>query len=346
MFTKFISMKIILPPSGNQLYRSFYIEALRSYCDGNLEYSFAPFKELPRTLLNGSDLLFVVLSHGVYKRFYVSLYDSYNINEVMYQWCDVYGGVNVNYALTDPKYHAKLVSLCPSFGIKYTLSCKIYWDCISNCLLSGIFHIAEMRKFVGKYKRTNLRPKLDEYYQIIPKRSKPYIFFCSTLWYDNEWNKNDENVNLSRANFIRACKTIPHLDFEGGLVSQGKTRSSEDKFYDCLYRGVPMKDWITKTKQSDIVFNTPAFWNCHGWKLGEYLALGKCIISTSLSNDLPAPLQHGIHIHFVENNVNAMKEAIEYILAHPDYQHQLEQGASDYWKLYGTPNSALNLLGL
>ena len=40
-----------------------------------------------------------------------------------------------------------------------------------------------------------------------------------------------------------------------------------------------MNEWISKTKQSAIVFNTPAFWSCHGWKLGEYLAMGKCIIS-------------------------------------------------------------------
>jgi hypothetical protein len=31
--------------------------------------------------------------------------------------------------------------------------------------------------------------------------------------------------------------------------------------------------------------------------------MGKAIISTELSNDLPVPLEHGVNIHFVENNI-------------------------------------------
>ena len=94
------------------------------------------------------------------------------------------------------------------------------------------------------------------------------------------------------------------------------------------------------------MFNTPAFWNCHGWKLGEYLAMGKCILSTALSNDLPAPLVHGEHIHFVDNDQAAMHDALCYILSHPDYQHHLEQAASHYWQTYGTPLATLRLLNI
>jgi glycosyltransferase involved in cell wall biosynthesis len=107
-----------------------------------------------------------------------------------------------------------------------------------------------------------------------------------------------------------------------------------------------MREWLEKTKQSAVVFNTPAFWNCHGWKLGEYLALGKCIVSTKLQNDLPFPLEHGKNIHFVENNQDAMGEAIEYIISHPDYRQKLESGARAYWDAYGSPIAALKLLGV
>ena len=110
--------------------------------------------------------------------------------------------------------------------------------------------------------------------------------------------------------------------------------------------GVKISEWLTKTKQSILVFNTPAFWNCHGWKLGEYLALGKCILSTPLSNDLPYPLEHGKNIHFVENSQEAIKESVEYIISHADYQHKLEQGAREYWAKYGAPEMSLKLLGI
>ena len=111
-------------------------------------------------------------------------------------------------------------------------------------------------------------------------------------------------------------------------------------------QGEPFALWIEKTKRSALVFNTPAFWDCHGWKLGEYLALGKCIVSTKLSNDLPHPLEHGVNIHFVEKSEESMCEAVEYILTHPDYRHKLEKGAREYWETYGTPEASLKLLGI
>ena len=41
-----------------------------------------------------------------------------------------------------------------------------------------------------------------------------------------------------------------------------------------------------------------------------------------------------------------MREAIEYILSHPEYKHKLEQGAKQYWNNYGTPEVSLKLLGI
>lgn len=185
------------------------------------------------------------------------------------------------------------------------------------------------------------------YTDLQPETSRnDYIFFCSTLWYNDEWNRNDATVNARRASFIRACKEIDGICFEGGFVALGK-RSSTDLFSDCLSStSYPYQTWLQKTKESALVFNTPAFWDCHGWKLGEYLALGKAIISTPLSNDLPAPLTHGVNIHFVENDKESMKEAIRFIMAHPEYKEKLEQGAKGYWDKYGTPVKSLDLLGI
>ena len=117
-------------------------------------------------------------------------------------------------------------------------------------------------------------------------------------------------------------------------------------FSDCLSQGLSAKEWVSKTKESAIAFNTPAFWNCHGWKLGEYLAMGKAIVSTALSNNLPAPLEHGKNIHFVECTKEAMKETIDYLIRHPEYRKRLEEGASQYWRTYGTPEASLKLLGV
>lgn len=303
-------MKVIINPRGNILYKSFYIKGLETiFGVNNVSYSDSPFVELSNTSRNTNDLLFVVLNENTTRRYFISTDDSYKIKKEIYDWCDVYGSVNANFALTDEKYHAKLVSLCPSFGIR----CWDPFTTLVHALTDYRLGIGSLKKHLGKYKRLLTTRRDLSIYLSSENTIKPYIFFCSTLWYNDEWNKNDEGVNKTRANFIRACKCIRDFEFEGGLVPQTGGRSSNDKFADCLYSGVGMDEWMDKTKKSIVVFNTPAFWNCHGWKLGEYLAMGKCIISTELSNDLPYPLEHGVNIHIVENSEDAMKEAVEYI---------------------------------
>ena len=91
----------------------------------------------------------------------------------------------------------------------------------------------------------------------------------------------------------------------------------------------PISEYIKKTKLSTIVFNTPSVHNCHGWKLGEYLAMGKAIISTPLSNNLPEDLVHGKNIHFV-SNMSELKIAINFLLDNSSYRMILEQGAKEY----------------
>lgn len=74
------------------------------------------------------------------------------------------------------------------------------------------------------------------------------------------------------------------------------------------------------------------------------MALGKAIVSLPLVNDLPEPLVHGENIHFVENNVKAIKEAILKIKNDDDYRAKLEKGAREYWEKYGTSTKSLELL--
>ena len=335
-------MRVIIDPVDDILYMSFYVYGLTMlFGSNNVSFSPNPFAELSTESRHSKSTRFIVEKDGKEKRFVIHGNDSYQIQEELYDWCDVYGCVNANYAKTPEKYYKKLVVLCPSFGIR----CWNIHETVFRALSNLPRNETSVRKFIGKHKRLLDRPAYSDYLTNVPVDDH-YVFFLSTLWYNDEWNRNDEKVNARRANFIRACKELDDVVLEGGLVSQGKERSSETLFSDCLCSGVPMKEWMEKTKRSALVFNTPAFWDCHGWKLGEYLALGKCIVSTPLSNDLPAPLEHGKQIHYVENNQEAMREAVKYIIGHPDYRKRLEHGAKDYWERYGTPEASLRLLGL
>ena len=340
-------MKIIINPGGNIEYKSFYIIGLeRMFGRANISYSSLPFLDLPSAVRNDKDMLFVTEHAGKQRRYFISCNDFYKINDAAWQWADVYGSVNVNWEKTDKKYWSKMVSLCPSFGVKcYSLPRAAY-----HALLNYRAGNGTLRHCLGRHRHMTTRLEYENYVQKRESQYDPnYLFFLSTLWNSDEWNRNDEGVNLTRVHYIRAAKHVMQDMggvFEGGFASLGSERSSEQLFADCLYHSVPMNEWFEKTQQSALVFNTPAFWNCHGWKLGEYMAMGACVLSTPLSNDLPAPLLHGEHIHIVENSQEAMEDAIRYILTHPEYNMKLRTNLRAYWQKYGTPEASLTLLGV
>lgn len=339
------NMKAIIDPVDDILYMSFYVYGLEKMLGkNNVYFSMRPFADLSLQSRHSKSIRFVIDCDGAQKKYVIDGNDSFQIHEELYNWCDVYGSVNTNYGKVSEKYHGKLVALCPSFGVR----CWSYPQIISHAFRNFHDPISTFKKWMGKHKRLMQRPEYEEYLSSSKQDDSysQYVFFISTLWYNDEWNKNDDGVNSRRATFIRACKSVEGLVFEGGLVSQGKERSSEGLFADCLSKAVPMKEWLEKTRRSALVFNTPAFWDCHGWKLGEFLALGKCIVSTKLSNDLPAPMEHGKNIHFVENSQESMRDAVEYILTHSDYRKTLENGARAYWEQYGSPIASLKLLGI
>ncbi len=337
--------KAILNPLNHIMYSSFYIYALQSVLGlDSIKFDSRPFRGLSYESQTSRGLLFTLSENGSHeKKFYIAGEDSYKITEEIYDWCDVYASVNANHEMTPNR--DKLVSLVPSFGIRVWNKGQTALTALSNAAyFCRLTNGRKVKTFLGNYKRLLSRPS---YSDMTPEASKSdYVFFCSTLWYNDEYNQNDRRVNARRASFIRACKEIDGIKFEGGFVPQ-KGRSSVELFSDCISEtGYPYQTWLQKTKQSALVFNTPAFWNCHGWKLGEYLALGKAIISTPLSNDLPEPLIHGQSIHFVEDRIDSLREAVKYIIGHPDYKERLERGAREYWEKYGTPEKSLDLIGI
>lgn len=350
---------VYIDPNCSILYGSFYIEGLKSiFGPKNVSFNTKYFND---SYSLGWNLRFVIKSQVGVKKYFIHTNDTYIIDMNMYEWCDVYGHVNArfnNFSKTD---YPKIISLVPSFGINIFGKFESLYVALIILLKSfksiivrtewnkykakaEINIIKNIKHHFGRILKTNKnRPKYSQYLEKVDVKHN-YIFFQSTLWYSDEHNKNDEKVNKRRLDFIRAVKQNNSIKFEGGLLAD--STSSVDKFKDVVtFTRISMTEWLNKTKQSMVVFNTPAFWDCHGWKLGEYLALGKCIISTPLSNDLPAPLEHGKHIHYV-NSYEEMCDAIEYIRLNPDYRIKLEKGALEYWQKYGGPIQALGLLGI
>jgi len=102
---------------------------------------------------------------------------------------------------------------------------------------------------------------------------------------------------------MRVAKASDKVLFGGGFVC-----SDPDQLLghdDLLHYRLSYRRWLQLTRSS-AVLNTPGVHGCLGWKLCEYLALGKAIISTTIQRQLPADLEHGTHIHVVDGSEDSI----------------------------------------
>jgi len=102
---------------------------------------------------------------------------------------------------------------------------------------------------------------------------------------------------------------------------------------------------MQKIKKSAIVFNTPAVLSCHGWKLGEFLAMGKAIVSTAHTNVLPAPLDEGINIIYVDGNEpDSYQQKINELLASDAKRNLIGKNAKLYFETFLAPEKIIEKL--
>ena len=334
-------LKIFIDPSCRVTFSSYYIKGLYDeFGKENVSFSAKYFKELKRREESHSHdhyMAFVVVRpNNSITKIIIDFRDKNTVKESAYNWSDKYAKINFNADLTNKRFYEKMLLIPPGFAINIWNFWETIYYCISNLIRCKFRPIVPMRVYFGDYKNQYKRPILD-YFQIASSmfaNSEPYVFFNSRLWPHQNCL---EGTNLHRKNFIEICRTL--CNFEGGFFSS-KDHIQYEEFKDLITFKVDSKHYFEKTKLSKFVFNTPAVHECHGWKLGEFLAMGKAIISTPLSNEIPGELVHGRDIHFITNK-NELKLAINLLINDDEYRNQLEAGAKKYYLKYANPRSVI-----
>jgi len=162
------------------------------------------------------------------------------------------------------------------------------------------------------------------------------VFFINSIW------KQEDTTNNNRALFIKACKNNTQVNFEGGFAA----RSNGDNlgFDDLVYsEKIPFETYLKRIKKSAFVFNTPAVLSCHGWKLAEFLALGKAIISTSHYNKLPTDLLNDRHVVYANTN-DEINNSINKLISDVDFKRKLEIESRKYFDDYLAPAKVITRL--
>lgn len=125
-----------------------------------------------------------------------------------------------------------------------------------------------------------------EAFEDTPKQviSDPLILFTTRTW-SGEGDKLDSEetiyIDEMRAEVIRRLRKEFGGNFIGGFTAREYTKKN---FPDCILdESVTNRiNFMNLVKKSDICIATMGLWESNGWKLGEYVAASKAIVSEKL----------------------------------------------------------------
>jgi hypothetical protein len=295
----------------------YYTYVIRGLAEvlGNARLRFGAV-DVPPTARPREGCALVVRADDRVRRVFVSTGDHSDVDADMLAWADVYGKVNL--ALEEPT-DERLRAIGPVFGIRiwgpmarYRIAARLWRGGVP---LGAAIH---QMHFQGRG-----RAPIEQY---VARTSDPgYLFFAA-----RRWGPKHPEPDPPRERFIAAAQALPGVHFEGGFFDGER---------------VALGDYLERTARSAAVFNCPAVHGCLGWKLGEFLALGKAIISTPLSRRLPAPLVHGEHLHVVDEADDAsLRDALERITTDHEYRRHLERGARRWYEHHLQPTAIARAL--
>ena len=249
------------------------------------------------------------------RRVWVSTDDGAEVPDDIYAWADI--SAKVNCREDDVARLPKLVPIGPLFGIQLWKGPRA----IQQWLRLAARDVSGARSsLAGVRFQSKTRLPIERY---APSEADPsYLFHRSRAWSGKHAGTNDERVR-----FIAALNEM--------RITHDCSISDER---------ISLADYMRRTARSSFVFNSPAVHRCLGWKLGEYLAMGKAILSTPLNRALPSPLVHGEHIHFVADDVDAMRDAITTLAGDPGYRRHLEVNARRWYERHMTPAAVVQRL--
>jgi hypothetical protein len=308
-------------------YNSYYLQGLKETYN-KIEFDITKFPDF-----NQGTFAFVICDFEGEKRFVIDSRDSSEIYLDALNWCTSYGKINYNRENAQVQISEKIIPIGPSFGVKiWGLFQTFYFLIFHYFKFKGA--ISNKREFVANYWRQYKRLRLKFYSP--EESSSNKVFFISSLW------KQESLANDYRATFIKKCKINKKISFEGGFAA--RTDGNNFGFDKFVYsKRISLAKYLKNIKRSAFVFNTPAVLSCHGWKLAEFLALGKAIISTPHINILPHELVEGTNILYAINK-DEIADCIELLIANVNLKRNLETNSRLYFDEYLSPKRVINRL--
>jgi hypothetical protein len=322
-----------LDPRFAPEHATFYLSGLIGGLRPNdIPFSLAGF---PPSYDDNKPLAFVLRRGAADRNIYIDADDMPELEPTALEWAHAYGKVNLDPSLVPPEYRSRVLPIGPSHGLRLWSIRDSFTVAHRTSREGG--RLAAPKEHYRRYWLQARRRLGDAAYE--PDRSEGrYVFYNGWLW-----AKHPE-ANDPRARFMRACKDLrPQVEFEGGFTP--RRRDDVPGYADVISsRRYTLPEYLERVKRSAVVFNNPAVHHCLGWKLAEFLRLGKAIVTLPLSREMPFPVVHGVHVHVVDGTADSIQAAVRTITSDPAYRQHLEEGARSYYLDALTPARVLERL--
>lgn len=180
----------------------------------------------------------------------------------------------------------------------------------------------------------------DKIHDIKPANaSKPVVLFLARLW------KGDRNMDINnmRINIIKTLKQKYADNFIGGLQDSPLVREMcpdlrVPRIYTCRNK------YLKRMHKADICIASTGLHKSIGWKMGEYVAAGKAIVSEKLYYAVPGDFEAGKN-YLEYNTVDECVAAVDRLMTEPDLLNRLSDNNLLYYNEYLKPDKlVLNAL--
>lgn len=173
---------------------------------------------------------------------------------------------------------------------------------------------------------------------------KPKILFLTRLWDPNEqavqghpeFSRQWEEVNESRIELIRTLRKRFPQQFTGGLSDTPYARAHCPELVVPKYR-TGKRFYLRRMKQTEICIASTGLHESIGWKLAEYVAAGRAIVSEPLRYEVPGGFASGEH-YLEYTTPEECVAQVEALLADPVALQRMAQNNTAYYREWLRPD--------
>ena len=143
------------------------------------------------------------------------------------------------------------------------------------------------------------------------------------------------NLNASRVEIVRTLKRSLGRFFVGGIMDSLFARRYCP---DCLaVFPTDRTSYLRQLDRSLIAVTSEGLHRSNGWKLPEYIAAAKCIVTEPLAYELPEPLVRGKNLLSFHTPAECVT-ACETLLDHPDLAQEMRHENERYYRAFLRPD--------